>query len=253
MPSSPTTGDLRLGLDELKGQVASRLETAATADAELAKQAREGISIATIAALFRRAQELGAISEDGLRVEVPSRWERLRFQMPVNRMFPNAPSLFRVSVEYANGGPSGISVFWSQNQTAIDMLAAVAEAWKRAGEFRVTLRWTPNGFERLIRTLQVAIKSRSRDGDEQLSPVIELLGSKWAMTDYGLEYLEEYYPIDRGRLLTDKAVANWRRHMSEKIWAVEDDKLAGASNGEPDFWMVTEIAHMFFAAHKEGD
>jgi hypothetical protein len=50
-----------------------------------------------------------------------------------------------------------------------------------------------------------------------LSPVIELLGSKWAMTDYGLEYLADYYPIERGRLLTEEAVANWRRHMSEKI------------------------------------
>jgi hypothetical protein len=169
-------------------------------------------------------------------------------------MFPNAPPVFRVSVEYANGDPAGISVLWGQSQTAIDMLVAVAEAWKRAGDYpgdsAMDAEWI---FERLVRTLEVAINSRSKGGDEQLSPVIELLGSRWALTDFGLEYMPQYYPIDRGRLLTEEAVGHWRQHMRDKIWVAEDDKLAHAANREPDFWTVSEIAHMFFVAHKEGD
>jgi hypothetical protein len=117
------------------------------------------------------------------------------------------------------------------------MLMAIAEAWKRTGEYpgdsAMDATWI---FERLIRTLEVAIKSRSTGGHDQLSPVIELLGSKWAMTDYGLEYLRHPYVIDRGRLLTDKAVANWRQHMHEKVWVLQDDKLADTSKREPDFW-----------------
>lgn len=50
-----------------------------------------------------------------------------------------------------------------------------------------------------------------------LSPVIQQFGT-WAVTEYGVECLTQYYPIEKHRLFEDEPFWGWWVHMAEKTW-----------------------------------
>lgn len=50
-----------------------------------------------------------------------------------------------------------------------------------------------------------------------LSRVISQCGT-WAITEYGMECLTNYYPIAKDRLLEGEPYYGWAVHMSEKRW-----------------------------------
>jgi hypothetical protein len=244
----------RQSLSDLQEQTSNRLQAAADAETALAKEARHQPSFDTINELFRRADELHTISEHGLRVVIPHQWERLRFQNlnTVASVASGEPSqpVFVLTVEDTAGKAIGVKTVWEPGQSPADALLALADAWKRVagypGDSAFDAEWI---FGRLIDTVDLAIRSRRTSGDGQLSPLIELLSAHWAMTDFGLEHVPMYYPIPRGELIADSELTNWRRHMGDKPWVSEENE-ASRQTQEYDFWMVSEVAHIFFAAHK---
>jgi hypothetical protein len=251
---SARVSETRQSLSDLQEQTRDRLQSAADAETALTAAARNQPSFDTINKLFRRANELRAISEHGLRVVIPHLCERLRFQN-VNAVVRSASGeqnrpVFVLTVERVAGKSIGVRTVWELGQSPADALVAVADAWKLSGEYpgdsAFDAEWI---FGKLIESLDLAIRSRRTGGDGQLSPLIEVLSAHWAMTDFGLEHMPIYYPIPRGELITKSELTNWRQHMSEKPWVSEENE-ASRQTQEYDFWMVSEVAHKFFAAHK---
>ena len=74
------------------------------------------------------------------------------------------------------------------------------------------------GFDGKTRTVKEWMKAHeitevhSRHGD-------------WGVSDYGLECLTTYYPIEASRLWEREEVYGWARHMSEKRWVNLPDFL----------------------------
>jgi hypothetical protein len=246
--------ETRRTLADLKAETGGRLKEAADAETALVEAARATPTFDTVRGLFRRADELQAVSEHGVRVEVPGQWERVRFRslstVPSDADDEAKPVFFLI-IEDSAGDSIGVQVVWSPDQSPTDALVALADAWKRTGSYpgdsAIDAEWI---FGRLVDSLGVAIHSRRTGGDGQLSPLIELLSATWAMTDFGLEHVPTYYPIERSVLIAEDDLSHWRTHMREKGWVEEENEQA-RSKGEPDFWMVSELAHNFFAAHPE--
>jgi hypothetical protein len=251
---STRVSEARQSLSDLQEQTSNRLQAAADAETALTVEARDQPSFHTINKLFRRADELKAISEHGLRIGLPHLWERLRFQN-VNAVIRNASGeqsrpVFVLAVEGVSGESTGVKTVWEPGQSPADALLALADAWKPVegypGDSIFNVEWI---FGKLIDSLDLAIRSRRTGGDGQLSPLIELLSAHWAMTDFGLEHVPMYYSIPREELIARTELTDWRQHMGEKPWITEE-KEAARQTEEYDFWMVSEVAHKFFAAHK---
>jgi hypothetical protein len=251
---SARVADARQSLSDLQEQTSNRLQAAADAEAALTVEARNQPSFDTINKLLRRANELHAISEHGLRVVIPHLWERLRFQsLNVVAGIASGESsqpVFVLTVEDTAGKSIGVKSVWEPGQSPADALLALADAWKRVagypGDSAFDAEWI---FGRLIETVDLAIRSRRTSGDGQLSPLIEMLSAHWVMTDFGLEHVPMYYPIPRGELIAESELTGWRQHMGDKPWVSEENE-ASRQTQEYDFWMVSEVAHIFFAAHK---
>lgn len=239
----------RQSLSDLQLQTSERLRQAAEADARLVEDAREDISFESITPIFRRAGELGAINDRGVRVVVPGQWERLRFryvtEVRQSAGVDNFPFM-KLSIEDAAGEEIGVAVNWKRTQTPADALVELAESWKRAGSYpgdhAMDAEWI---FGRLLTSLEVAIRGRRTRGDWQLNPLIELVSTNWAMTDFGLEHVPDPYEIPANELADDDELNDWRRHMGEKIW-VDRENSAAKEARDADFWMVTQVAHQFF-------
>jgi hypothetical protein len=234
-------------LDEISKQLGERLNASAAANEDLGERARREVLPETLGALFERAEELQALSKLGLRTVVPHRWERFR----VNRLGDagDGPSAIRISVEGVRGDPLDISVDWASGESAVTALAALAEAWRRAGSYPGDAVLDPvKLFPTVIDSLELAISSKHHGGEDPLAPLIEKLSPNWVMTDYGLEHLPMPYLIDHPRLVAE--LEDWRRQMREKTWAVEEDQKA-RDNGGADFWMVSEVSSRFFKYQSE--
>lgn len=246
--------ETRQSVADLQRQTSERLEAAASAEDSLARNAREDLTFATFRELFERALKLNAISEHGLRVAVPGQWERLVFRRlySVEKTVVSesaAAPVFMVHVEAASGSPLNVRLAWGAEESPSDFLVRLAETWKPTGTYPGDSAIDAGLiFARLIDSLDIAIRSRRTKGDTQLSPLIELISPTWTMTDYGLEHYPNYYVITRADLVAD--LAHWREHMRDKVW-VGEENASHAVDGEPDFWMVSEVAHAFFAAHPE--
>jgi hypothetical protein len=244
----------RQSLSDLQGQTSKRLQAAGDAETALAKEARDQPSFDTISKLFRRADELHAISKHGLRVVIPHQWERLRFHslnaVARTESGEQPQPVFLLTVDHVAGNSVGVRTVWEAGQSPTDALLAVADAWKRSGGYPVDsaidAEWI---FGKLIDSLELAIRSRRTGGEGQLSPLIEMLSTNWVMTDIGLEHVPIFYTIPRGELIAESDLEDWRRHMREKPWVAEENEAARQTE-DYDFYMVSEAAHLFFVAHK---
>jgi hypothetical protein len=251
---STRVAETRQSLSDLQEQTSSRLQAAGDAETALAKEARDQPSFDTISKLFRRADELHAISKHGLRLAIPHQWERLRFHNlnAVARTGSGEQSqpVFLLTVDHVAGNSVGVRTVWEAGQSPADALLAVADAWKRSGGYpgdsAIDAEWI---FGKLIDSLELAIRSRRTGGEGQLSPLIELLSTNWVMTDVGLEHVPIFYTIPRGELIAESDLEDWRRHMREKPWVAEENEVAQQTESY-DFYMVSEVAHLFFVAHK---
>jgi hypothetical protein len=232
-------------LGQLQEGLASRLDQAAEADERLSQAAREDVSFESVCQLFQRARELRAISPRGVRVPLHGLWERFRCQLVSEDSADGKNEVIRLSVEAADGTDLGISHKWKSGATPIEALSHLAEGWKRAASYPGDSALNADAvFGWLIETLAIAIESRTKRGvDSQLHPLIERLSKTWVMTDFGLEHLENAYVIRANDLVDEPE--HWRRHMLEKRWVKEEDRIAERENSD-DFWMISSVAIGFF-------
>lgn len=250
---SESVAETRQSLADVQEQLASRLQESANADRDLVTNARHDFSFDALDAVFQRAAELGSLSARGLRVAIAGQWERLRFRR-VSEAEPEEPAshtqpLIWLSIEDPAGNDIGVSVVWRRDETIIDAMATLAEAWTRKGSYPGDSALDLERIlERLLLSLEVAIQSRRTRGEAQFHPLIEMPSASWAMTDLGLENIpEDYYAIQASALVTIEELTHWRRHMQDKLWVKAQDELARATY-DADFWMVSEVAHQYFAA-----
>jgi len=234
-------------VEDLSADLMAALAAGVEEDNRLTEEARANASVETIGALFKRACDLNALSEHGARVLVDLQWERIRFRWPE---MPGAPEdlaqgSIRISVERVEGKEMGASIDWQSGVTAQEALVSVAEAWKRADNYPGDRTFAKAELlSSLIDLLDLAIRSRRTQGsDDQLSPLIERLSENWVLTDFGLEHLPFSYWIQKEELVDE--LDDWRRHMSEKTWVLEEDEKAKRER-KLDFWMVSKTANLFF-------
>jgi len=74
----------------------------------------------------------------------------------------------------------------------------------------------------------------------RISQLIKQFGH-WAVTDWGVELLSDYYPIEKTRV----HLSNWEEHIGEKNWC-DDEMLAdfcAAIEFARDLWPRTGKRH----------
>lgn len=233
----------RRSVDDLRAETRAKLKDSAEADRDLVVRARANVSFENVWRLFERAGDLGALSGRGVRVVVPGQWERVLFSVASSD--GDEPRLL-LDVEDAHGVAIGVGANWRPRMSAADALVELAESWKRAGSYPSDSAIDAGRiFDRLLLSLETVIEGRRTRGDTQLDPLIEMIAETWLMTEFGLEHVPDYYPIKRSELAAEEGLTRWRQHMREKIWVEEESKTA-REKGDPDFWMVSEVAHYFF-------
>jgi hypothetical protein len=84
-----------------------------------------------------------------------------------------------------------------------------------------------------LRAISIPLKARSGLGEApaDIGPVIEIVGSQWAITEIGIESLEHQYVIGKEQVHED----DWQRHMSEKVW-VDQDQFRDALHLAKSLW-----------------
>ena len=79
--------------------------------------------------------------------------------------------------------------------------------------------------------LRITLAEAKRRND--ISKIIERHGT-WAVTEYGVECLASYYPIEAKRLgkgLEEGAYYTWERHLRTKVWVNQADLRAALEAG----------------------
>lgn len=237
-------GEATSGIGELRAEFLDQVGQRREHDESAVTEAREAISWESVAALLDRAESLSGVSGAGVRVKLPHAWDRVRFRQV--RAEPPAGEEYEpmiwISVENVGGEDTGIKTIWKPGEKAIDPLLRLAEAWQKQGTYPGDSILDPDHlFGSLVDALATAIRSRTNErGAEALHPLIEKINDKWAITDFGLEYLgQPEYPIKKEDILRDPAIA--REHMLEKTWVADH---------ADDFREAFMVAERFFKPRK---
>lgn len=222
-------------LDDLTSQTRAEVGSLATQDAELYDALRADVTANTLRNLLQRGQQLRAIAEAGIRVQVPLMFDRLRFA-------PAQDGEVLVAHEEIDGEVVSV-LTWGVDERASQLLGRIAVELQRSNRFPGEDPF--DGAEivkELLRTVQVPIDARRRGSVLDLSPIVELCGDQWAITVNGLECLEYPYWIPARRL----SEPDFRSHVMEKTWVKKDDLLMAWSAAEalhqrnPPQWLRDE-------------
>jgi hypothetical protein len=226
-------------LDELTALTADRLQTLADSDEQTFRGVQESVSAPSIRQLLDLGIRLNAISNTGVRVQVPLMWDRLRFE-------PSAADTAGVTVHVESVDGSDEHTFdWTGDESAADFLQRVAEFLQSVDHFPGNESFNPTDmFARLLNTVQVPVEMKRRGSTIALSPVVEIPNGQWAVTVWGLECLENTYPISASQL----AEKDIKSHVMAKTWVSDDDFYDAFLiaerlhvNGNPD-WLVAQRA-----------
>ena len=191
----------------------------------------DDVSLQTTRAIISAAVSLDCIDPDGVRVEIPHTYLRLRFasRSLLSGVPDGEPMQEHVEaiIERLSGAELG-RVQWFENTSVEDFIINVAAELQKLGEFNPGFDGQAI-FARLKSTLQTAVNARTRWGATpmDLGKVVEIPNQQWAVTTYGVECLDHFYPIEGSRIWED----DWHPHMREKAWV---DFEA--------FWEALEIA-----------
>jgi hypothetical protein len=208
-------------LDQLGEATTNRLRKAQDQDARAFQQFEEAPSATVLFALLERAKNLRAIAWDGVRVQVPGTWNRLRFRS--NSDDEHLAPHLSVQIEELDGR-SLQEVLWEADQPADEFMLNVAEELQMLGEFRPDTFDATQIFANLLSTLRLAIECRTGVGPySNIGDVIEIPNDQWIITTDGLYAPEAsyFYPIGRVR----EPDASW--HIKKKKW-VDPDKFEEA-------------------------
>jgi hypothetical protein len=160
-------------LDELTAATEARIAADARADDALRQSVEDEASCANVLRALRRAVEIGAISDGGVRVEVPNIYERVRF-------LPGPADCLGVVVERIDG--EELARFeWCNDEPPDALMHRVAQGLQRHNVYPGDRSFDASGmFEQLLRTLMIGIEHHRSGGALDLAPLVEIhRGGQW--------------------------------------------------------------------------
>ena len=193
-------------LEDLRSLTLQNMRQRRQSDEDAFRSFENGPTFHNIAELIRRARELGAISDRGVRVRLPGTTLRLRFPVPTQLGNGRRPVL-EVGLEEEDGTlPHDATsprvamrgqrpIQWSAAQSADEWAASIAPELQRLNRYPGDEQFDPAGaLEQLVRLLRLAIEARTRPPDAgdavaPLKPIIELPNDEWAITEDGIQSL----------------------------------------------------------------
>ena len=193
-------------LDDLREVALEDVQRRRRTDEEAFRRFQDEPTFHNIAGLIQRAWELGAISDRGVRVQLPGTTFRLRFPLPGRPDNGSLPVL-EVGLEEedatlphdataARATMRGqLPIEWSATQSASDWAASLAPELQRLNRYPGDEEFDPGGaLERLTSLLRLAIEARTRPPSAnapvpRLKPVIEMPNDEWVITEDGLQSL----------------------------------------------------------------
>ena len=204
-------------LQDLEARVHSQLAERGQSDAGILENLTKGTSAASARRMLERLSEVGAVSPEGVRVQIPTHGERLRFNIA-----QGDASGITVGLESESGNP--IEQFdWPVDMPAEGIFIAIAQCLQINGLFTglADADAAPliNGLVKIGR-----VGLRARTGLEgipfTLGPIIEIPGDQWAITENGLESIgERRYSIERAQLYQ----LDWVDSLSTQSWVDLDE------------------------------
>jgi len=188
-------------LDDLRRVTLENVQHRRRSDEDAFRRFEEAPTFQSVVDLLSRARELGAVSERGVRVQLPATTFRLRFPLSARHDNGSFPVL-EVGIEEEDGTlPHDATapriavrgqqpVPWPAETSADAWAASVAPRLQRLNRYPGDEQFDPAGaLEQLTRLLRLAVEARTRPPSAampRLSPVIEMPNAEWVITEEGL-------------------------------------------------------------------
>jgi hypothetical protein len=115
----------------------------------------------------------------------------------------------RLVIEEADGTPLGSETSWSAREPADAVLTRLATGLQRVGRYPGERSFDARAvFECLVRSLKLAVASRSEGRDRDLGRLTELAYGDWAITSKGFENISSDQPAaSRSRIVSNPELA----------------------------------------------
>jgi hypothetical protein len=193
-------------LDDLRDVALQDVQRRRQSDEEAFQRFEEEPTFDNVVELIRRARELSAISDRGVRAQLPGTSFRLRFSLPGRPDNGDSPAL-EVGLEEEDAtlphdatAPRAavrgrLPIRWSATQSASDWAAALAQELQRLNRYPGDEHFDPAGaLAQLVGLLRLAVEARTRPPSAsapmpRLRPVIEMPNDEWVITEDGLQSL----------------------------------------------------------------
>ena len=209
-------------LDDLAQEASERLRSESQAIETRAESLLAQPTWEELFSYLNDAVRVRAISEAGVRARLSGTEDRLSLRQEI---FSDFSEDRVVGLSWAIEAPDGETletVDWPKGAALADVFYGIAESLQRLGHYPGDKLFDPVGaYAAIVRTLRLARQHRKDGPVRDLGPIIEIFGSLWALTDYGLECLAHSYYLKAARLWTEDP--DLRRHVSRKGWVDADE------------------------------
>ena len=189
-------------LDDLRQVTLENVQQRRRTDEDAFRRFEEAPTFQSVVELLGRARELGAVSERGVRVQLPATTFRLRFPLTTHHANGSFPVL-EVGIEEEDGtlphdatAPSIAvrgqqPVPWSAQTSADAWAASVAPELQKLNRYPGDELFDPAGaLRQLTALLRVGVEARTRPptaATPRLRPIIEMPNDEWVITEEGLQ------------------------------------------------------------------
>jgi hypothetical protein len=203
-------------MDDLGEGVRRELRQQVIDDDEAIAAVRRDTRWDHVARLFERGLSVGAIAACGVRVQVPDMWARLRFEaMPQDR---DGSRYLRVCIEQLDGSTLA-ELEWGERGDVIDLFREIGVELQKANTYPGDAFDATVITDHLLRVIETGLHAKRIGSILELSPILEIPHSQWAITTYGVQCLENPYNVEFSRLDEDGFLS----HVQQKTWVSEED------------------------------
>ncbi len=205
---------VRTSLETIGEQTREVLRARHIADEGALDSFAQDLSFKTALILLERAERLGCITSEGIRVAIPQAFPRVCFALPPPPEV--GQRTIRVSLQEWDGAHVA-DYEWGPDEEVSVLLAEVAEELVRRDDYPGDERFDAGVIMTELRD-SVAIGMHSRSGEEgvpHIGKLIEVLDDTWVLTERGLESWTREYVIPVDRLNDD----DWAERIREEPWA----------------------------------
>lgn len=200
----------------LRERMAEQLRSKEQEIAQAAASFGANFDFASLYVIFQRALELRVISAQRYFVDIPNSDYKLR-TVAIGDADPA-----RILVEICSNTFRSVSepFEWHRTVEALDVAAYIARELQRLGALPEGDRFDPDGiFHRLVTKLVVYIRMRTEGRYREIGEIIYAPNDVWAVTEYGIEALQDSYFVHHSRLNE----TDWLWHISRKAWTNYDE------------------------------